>query len=159
MKHYLTALHCFSAALLLSVAFCCPDAAARSGDEHPDDIVGVYYVSHQNEESKVRIFRQPDGTYSAQVTWIRDSLDRSGSLRLDEKNPDRSLRSVPCNRIMIMEGLTYDCMSERWEGGKIYDPTRGIRANVSCDFDPDGRLRVRGSLLGISQTIYWVKLD
>lgn len=159
MKHPLIALHCFSAAFLLALALSCPDAEARPGDEHPDEIVGVYYVSHQNEESKVRIFRLPDGTYSAQVMWIRDSLDRSGNLRLDEKNPDRSLRSVPCNRIMIMEGLTYNCGKERWDGGKIYDPTRGIRANVSCDFDPDGRLRVRGSLLGISQTIYWVKLD
>lgn len=159
MRRYLTALHCFSAAVLLSAVFSCADASARPGDEHPDDIVGVYHVAHQNEESKVRIYRLPDGTYSAQVMWIRDSLDRNGRLRLDEKNPDRSLRSVPCNRIMIMSGLTYNSGKERWEGGKIYDPTRGIRANVSCDFDPDGRLRVRGSLLGISQTIFWDKLD
>lgn len=142
------------------MAFPCADAMARDrGDGHSDDIVGVYYVAHQGEESKVRIYRQEDGTYSAQVLWIRDSLDRKGNLRLDEKNPDKSLRSVPCNRITIMSGLEYDCGEAKWKGGKIYDPTRGIKANVSCDFDADGRLRVRGSLLGISRTIYWEKLD
>ena len=130
-----------------------------SAREEPDDIIGVYYVRHQDEESKVRIYRQPDDTYSAQVLWIKDSLDRNGRLRLDEKNPDRSLRNVPCNRIVIINGLKYDSSKERWSGGKIYDPTRGLRANVVCDFEPDGRLRVRGSLLGISQTVYWDKIE
>lgn len=125
---------------------------------HPDDIIGVYYVAHEGEESRVRVFRETDGTFSAQVLWIRDSLDRRGNLRLDEKNPDRSLRDIPCNRILIMKGLKFNSAKLRWDDGKIYDPTRGIRANVMCEFEPDGRLRVRGSLLGISQSVYWDKI-
>ena len=124
-----------------------------------DDIVGVYYVSHEREESRVRIYKASDGTYGAQVLWIRDSLDRNGNLRLDEKNPDRSLRNIPCNRIEIIKGLRYDAGKERWSGGKIYDPTRGIRANVTCDIVDEGKtLKVRGSLLGIAQTVYWDRI-
>ncbi len=151
MNRFLFHFALFSAAIMI--------VQPLSAREEPDDITGVYYVRHQDEESKVRIYRQPDDTYSAQVLWIKDSLDRNGRLRLDEKNPDRSLRNVPCNRIVIINGLKYDSSKERWSGGKIYDPTRGLRANVVCDFEPDGRLRVRGSLLGISQTVYWDKIE
>ena len=151
MNRFLFHFALFSAAIMI--------VQPLSAREEPDDIIGVYYVRHQDEESKVRIYRQPDDTYSAQVLWIKDSLDRNGRLRLDEKNPDRSLRNVPCNRIVIINGLKYDSSKERWSGGKIYDPTRGLRANVVCDFEPDGRLRVRGSLLGISQTVYWDKIE
>ena len=153
MKRLLTGiLSAVAASLLLSPL--CSSASGR----HPDDIAGVYFVSHEGEESRVRIFREDDGSYSARVLWIRDSLDRDGNLRLDEKNPDRSLRDVPCNRILIMKGLKYNPAKDRWDDGKIYDPTRGIRANVMCEFGTDGRLRVRGSILGISQSVYWDKV-
>ena len=146
----------FSAVILMFPAFL--HCEEPSCPEDPDNIVGVYFVSHEGEESRVRIFRQPDDTYSAQVLWIKDSLDRDGNLRLDARNPDKSLRNVPCNRIIIMKGLKYDSEKGRWSG-KVYDPTRGIRANATCSFDPDGRLRVRGSLLGISETVWWKKLE
>lgn len=147
------------AGIAFAVFSICASAAGACGEDPADDIVGVYYVAHEDEESRVRIFRQNDDTYSAQVMWIRDSLDRDGNLRLDAKNPDRTLRDVPCNRIVIMTGLKYDSEKRRWNSGKIYDPTRGIRANVVCDFASDGRLRVRGSLLGISQSVWWDKVE
>ena len=41
---------------------------------------------------------------------------------------------------------------------KIYDPQRGIRAKLTAWFTADGRLALKGSLFGISETVYWTKL-
>ncbi len=123
----------------------------------PDDIVGEYYVCHEGEESRVRFSKMDDGTYSAQVIWVRNRLDENGNVRLDEKNPDKSLRNVECDKIVLIEGLVYDVKKQRWSGGKIYDPIRGIRANATCYFSPEGVLNVKGSLMGFSETVHWKK--
>lgn len=122
-----------------------------------DNIVGIYSLEHKGERSKVEISRQSDGTYTVQVIWVENCLDKNGNVRLDEKNPDKSLRSVPCDKIVIIKGLRYKPEESRWSDAKIYDPVRGIRANVRCWFDENGHLKVRGSLLGLSETVTWVK--
>lgn len=123
-----------------------------------DSIIGEYDLNHQGEVSKVRISKCDDGTYTAQVFWVKDRLDEDGKVRLDEKNPDKSLRHTPCDEIVLIKGLKYNQGKQRWDDTKVYDPTRGIRANVVCEFQEDGRLRVRGSILGFSQSVYWKKV-
>ena len=125
-------------------------------NSHPDAIIGTYWLEHEGEVSKVRVFKCKDGTYSAQCIYLQDSIDKkTGKLRMDTKNPDKSLRNIPSNRTIILRGLCYNAKRLRWDSGRIYDPTRGIRVQCTCEFMPDGRLRVRGSLLGIGQSIYW----
>ena len=123
----------------------------------PDGITGTYYVSHGGENSKVRIFRDSDGTFTARVIWVENKFDRNGNVRLDEKNPDKSLRTTPCDQITIIEGLEFNPAKKRWDKGKIYDPIRGIRANVSCVFVSPDSLKVRGTLMGFGETIYWTR--
>ena len=125
----------------------------------PDRIVGLYYAAHQGEESKIRIFKEDDGSYTAQVIWVKDNLDENGEVEKDVKNPDKSMRNVPCNRIVLITGLEYNQSKHRWDGGKVYDPTRGIRANATCFFGDDGKFRLKGSLLGFSQTVIWEKIS
>ena len=134
----------------------------------PDGITGTYFVSHEGENSKVRIYAAQDGSFTAQIIWVEDRLDSDGNVRLDEKNPDKSLRTTPCDQITIIEGLEFNPAKKRWDKGKIYDPTRGIRANVSCVgiranvscvfVSPDS-LKVRGTLMGFGETIYWTRED
>ena len=134
-------------------------AFAQTGlNSSADSIIGEYEVNHQGEFTKVRVTKEDDGTYKAQVFWVENRLDESGNVRLDEKNPDKSLRHVECDEIVLISGLKYDGGRNKWGGTKVYDPTRGIRANVVCEFQNDGTLRVKGSLLGFSQSIYWKKL-
>ena len=123
-----------------------------------DAILGEYEVIHQGENTKVRITKDTDGTYRAQVFWVENRLDRNGNVRLDEKNPDKTLRHVECDKIVLISGMRYDEQKQKWTDAKVYDPTRGIRANVSCEFQEDGSLRVKGSLFGFSQSIFWKKL-
>ena len=97
-------------------------------------------------------------------SWTDDEidgriLDEDGNVRLDEKNPDRSLRHVECDKIVLFSGLKYEPSKDKWSDAKLYDPTRGIRANMTCEFEADGKLKVKGSLLGFSQSIYWIPLE
>ncbi len=124
-----------------------------------DKIVGIYYVAHQGEESKVKIFEAEDGTYTAQVIWMKDNLDENGEVIKDVKHPDKSKRDTPCDRIILIQGMKYNEKKNEWGEAKVYDPTRGIKANVTCSFDYDTKLRVRGSLLGFGETVFWEKIE
>ncbi len=83
-------------------------AAQEKLNENEDNVIGEYLVSHQGEESKIRVTKNDDGTFTGQVFWVKNRLDKKGNVRLDTKNPDRSLRDVPCDRIVILKGLKYN---------------------------------------------------
>lgn len=133
--------------------------AQNAKNEKSDAIVGTYSLTHGGYQSKVRVFKLKNGTYNAQCIWLKDSLDpKTGKLLTDVKNPDKSLRNVPCNKAIIINGLKYNADKKCWDGGKIYDPTRGIRANCTAEFNNEGKLKVRGQLMGMGETIYWTPI-
>ena len=133
------------------------DGQAVKNNESGDNIVGLYSTVHGGENTKIRVTKTGD-TYMAQVVWVENRLDKKGNVRLDEKNPDKSLRSVECDKIVLMKNLKYDSSKKMWGDTKIYDPTRGINANVKCSFSGDGVLIVKGSLLGITATLKWIPI-
>ena len=133
------------------------DGQAVKNNESGDNIVGLYSTVHGGENTKIRVTKTGD-TYMAQVVWVENRLDKKGNVRLDEKNPDKSLRSVECDKIVLMKNLKYDSSKKMWGDTKIYDPTRGINANVKCSFSDDGVLFVKGSLLGITVTLKWIPI-
>ena len=134
-------------------------ASALFAQNDPDRIVGVYLATYEGEESKVSIFKDGDGKYTAQVIWVKDKYDEDGNLKVDEKNPDKSKRNTPCDEIVLIEKMSYNSKKDVWTDAKIYDPVRGIKANADCSFEPDGRLKVRGSVMGIGMSVYWDKLE
>lgn len=91
--------------------------------------------------------------------YLRDIYDKNGKKILDEKNPDKSLRNIPCDQIVLIKGLKYNAAKHQWDGAKIYDPQRGLRVNVTINFTNEGRLRLHASVLGIGETIYWDKIE
>lgn len=124
-----------------------------------DDILGDYYSKQGTDEYKVRISKKADGRYKAQIFWVSDPIDHeTGKIALDPKNPDKSLREVPCDRIVLIDGLKFNEKKNHWDGAKIYDPQRGIKVAVTTHFESDGRLAVRGSVLGIGETVHWQKI-
>lgn len=145
--------------LLLFLASFLSAPAQNSKNNTPNAIVGTYSVNHGGQQSKVRVYKEKNGTYTAQCIWLKDSIDpKTGKMVVDEKNPDKSLRHTPCNQIIIFHSLEYNAKKHRWDSGKVYDPTRGIVANCTCEFQQDGRLKMRGSLMGIGETILWTPL-
>ncbi|MGM9748056.1 MAG: DUF2147 domain-containing protein [Candidatus Cryptobacteroides sp.] len=133
------------------------DGQAVKNNESGDNIVGLYSTVHGGENTKIRVTKT-GSTYMAQVVWVENRLDKNGKVRLDEKNPDKSMRSVECDKIVLMKNLKYDSSKKMWGDTKIYDPTRGINANVKCSFSDDGVLVVKGSLLGITVTLKWIPI-
>ncbi|MBR1849884.1 MAG: DUF2147 domain-containing protein [Bacteroidales bacterium] len=123
-----------------------------------DNIVGTYEGVQEGYKFRAKIEKSAPSTYRAQVIWMEHDRDANGHKLLDSKNPDKALRSTPCDRIELISGLTYDAKKQHWSGAKIYDPLRGIRANVRCWFQNESELHLRGSLLGISETVVWKKI-
>jgi uncharacterized protein (DUF2147 family) len=144
---------------LLMLLFPLLFAWTLSAQDVADAILGNYKSTQDGYEFKARISKKTDGTYIAKVYWIKDAIDpATGEKRKDVKNPNKALRDTPCDRIVLMDGLRYNAEKNQWGETKVYDPLRGIRANVVVRFLPDGRLAVKGSLLGISETVYWTRV-
>lgn len=122
-----------------------------------DNIVGTYLGDQNGDKFQAKIVKLSNGTYQGQVIWMANDKDSKGNKRYDTKNPDKSLRNTPCDRIVLFSGLKYDADKKQWGDTKIYDPQRGIKAKMTATFEKDGRLRVKGSVLGISESVYWTK--
>ena len=122
-----------------------------------DNIIGVYCGGEGKDAFKVKIVKMSDGTYKGQVCWVAQLYDENGNLDVDDKNPDKSLRNTPANKIVLFTGLKYNAQKKQWDGTKIYDPNRGIKANMTATFDGPKTLKIRGTVLGIGETEVWTR--
>lgn len=123
-----------------------------------DNIVGTYTGVENGMKYRTKVTKLANGTYKGQMVWLEVTKDEKGNPILDKKNPDKNLRNVPIDKVVFFTGLKYNSKEKRWDGTKIYDPNRGVRANLTAEFLPDGRLHLKGSLLGISGSAYWTKV-
>ena len=133
--------------------------AAFAQNEKADNIVGNYICGSGKDAYKVEITKQADGNgYKCQIFWVADPLDENGKPSLDTKNPDKSLRSVPMDRVVLFKDLKYNAEKQHWTDTKIYDPNRGIKVKVTLNFDDSKTLKVRGTVLGIGETVTWKRI-
>ena len=146
MKRFLLALAALFAALSLSAQ-----------NNNGDNILGVYNAGKGKDAYKVKFEKITDGTYRAQICWVATKVKEDGSPNVDSKNPDKSLRNTPMDKVVLISGLKYNKEKQRWDGAKIYDPNRGIRVNVTISFDSPKVLGVRGTVFGIGETVLWNK--
>lgn len=147
----------FIVALICAVAFSLP-AVSQSLNNNPDDILGEYLTDRGGSKSKVRVTKDANGTYSAQIFWVENPLDKNGNKRKDVKNPDKKLRNTDIDKVVIVTGLKYDKEEKEWNGAKIYDPSKGFRVNVEAEFIEPNKLKLFGNVWGIGTTIYWQKI-
>lgn len=143
--------------LICALAMIMPSMA--QDNSKADNIIGEYLTDRGGSKSKVRVTKETDGTYTAQVFWVEHPLDAEGNKRKDVKNPDKELRKVDIDQVIIIKGLEYNTKDQKWGDTKIYDPSMGIRVNVTAEFVEPKKLKLRGTILGIGTTIYWTKLD
>ena len=144
--------------LLCLFAFVATAQAQHSSNNNPDAIVGNYLTDRGGSKSKVRVTKNSDGTYDAQVYWVENPYGKDGKKRKDEKNPDKALRNVDVDQIVIVKGVQYDAKEKRWAGAKIYDPTKGIRVNATAEFETADKLKLRGTIMGVGVTLYWTRI-
>ena len=143
--------------ILCAMAFCLPSMAQGINDK-ADNIIGEYLTDRGGHKSKVRVTKNANGTYNAQVFWVENPNDKDGKKRKDVKNPDKALRNVDIDKVVIVEGLKYDAAKKQWGGAKIYDPTKGIKVNATAEFETADKLKLRGKVLGVGVTLYWTRI-
>ena len=81
-----------------------------------------------------------------------------GNKRKDVKNPDKQLRNVDIDKVVLVKGLKYDAKKSEWNGAEIYDPTTGLKVCVDVEFENPTKLKLFGNILGIGKKIYWTKI-
>lgn len=133
-------------------------AQTKGDNAVANSILGDYESVQGKDHFKAHVTQNNDGTFKAQIFWIENDKDENGNKLLDANNPDKSLRNVPVDQIVLFDGLQYDADDKEWNGTKIYDPQRGIRAKLTCQFQSDGKLMLKGSVIGISEKVYWTKI-
>ena len=150
MKKFITTIIC-------AMIFAIP-AMAQGINDKADNIVGEYLTDRGGSKSKVRITKNAQGTYDAQVFWVEKPLDKDGKKRKDVKNPDKSLRNVDLDKVILVKGLKYDAKGKEWTDTKIYDPGSGKIYSVDIEFKDANTLKVYGNILGIGKTVYWTRI-
>ena len=155
--HFLNNMKKFIFTLIAAIAFAMP-SVSQSLNNKADDIVGEYLTDRGGSKSKVRVTKSVDGTYMAQIFWVENPLDKNGNKRKDVNNPDKKLRNVDIDKVVIVKGLKYDAEEKEWNGAKIYDPSKGFRVNVEAEFVEPKKLKLFGNIWGIGTTIYWTKI-
>lgn len=140
------------AALFFALSATVANASPNPGDR----ILGVYKAVKDGAVSKVRVSKNEDNTYKAQVIWVEKEYNADGTLRTDLKNPDPQKRNTPSSQIVLIESVSYD--DGEWKNGKIYDPTKGDVYRVVITFKDEKTLRVRGYLGPFSKSVYWEKI-
>ena len=124
-----------------------------------DNILGNYLSIKDGGKSKIKISKAADGTYTAQVYWVERALDANGNKRKDVKNPDKSLRNIDLDKVVLIKGLKYDADDKEWTDTKIYDPGSGKIYSVDIEFKDAKTLKVYGNMLGIGKTVYWTRIE
>lgn len=145
--------------ILILMAFICasPMVAQSVLNDKADNIVGTYSGKQGDDRFRAKIVKLTDGTYRGQVIWMERDKDAKGNKILDTKNPDKNLRSKPADQVVLFSGLKYDTKKRCWNDTKIYDPQRGLKASMTAEFVADGRLRIKGTVLGIGESVFWNK--
>ena len=144
--------------MMIFCAIVLTPALAQGLNDNGDNILGEYLTERGGTKSKVRVTKNADGTYNAQVFWEK-LYDEDGNKRKDVKNPDKSLRDVYVDEIILVKGLKYIPEDKEWGDAKIYDPTMGIKVNATAEFVEPNKLKLRGTILGIGKTLYWQRIS
>ena len=97
-------------------------------------------------DAKVEIY-ESNGKLNGKIVWLQKGPDTK-----DSHNTDEKLRSRKLMGVNILSGLTKK--SEKWEGGRIYNPKNG--KNYKCSIWLDGdKLKVRGYIGFLYETQTW----
>ena len=128
----------------------------------PDDILGAW--NNQEKDARIEITKCGE-KYCGKIVWIKipDYPEGStegvpGTPKLDNNNPDPTLRSKPRLGLEIVYGFVF-AGENRWTDGKVYDPKNGKTYSGKMTLVAPNQLDLRGyigiSLLG--RTTSWTR--
>ena len=137
--------------IILSFIFAVVSLAVSSAQ----DVIGKWKL--EDGSAIVEVY-QDGNVYNGKIVWLKNPTEADGTPALDDKNPDKSLRSRQVLGLNMLHGLKKD--GGKYAGGKIYDPGNGKTYNCSMKVEGD-ILRVRGSLDAkglLGRTMDWFRV-
>lgn len=121
-------------------------AAVSSNASEKPEVFGFWQT--EGNSSKIEIY--PCGDYlCGKVAWLKHPNFMNagdgpiGSVKVDRKNPDPSMRSRPILGLQVIEGLT-PVGNDKWEHGKCYDPESGNTYKCRMHLASPDKLEMRG---------------
>lgn len=130
---------------LFIISFFSADVLSQNADK----ILGYWLT--QDGDSQVKIFKAKDGKYYGDIKWLKTPTREDGSIKLDDKNPDKELSKKQILGLQILKGFSFDADDNEWVDGTIYDPKSGKTYKCFMWFDKGDNvtLHVKG-FIGIS---------
>ena len=113
-----------------------------------------------NEEGKAKfeIYKCGD-KLCGKIVSLKEPL-RNGKPKLDENNPNKSLRNKPLIGLPFMKDFEYDG-DNKWDEGTIYDPESGKTYSCYMKMVSKDKMEVKG-YIGISligRTQHWTRVE
>ncbi len=94
----------------------------------------------------IEVYKQAND-YKAKIVWFKEVNDKVRNERLDEKNPDKTLRTRKWIGMDVLRNLHYDAENDEWIDGVIYDAKHGREWDSIAWINRDHMLKVKG---------YWI---
>jgi uncharacterized protein (DUF2147 family) len=117
------------------------------------EITGVWLT--QDKEVKVEIYEN-NGKYFGKTIWLKNPNTKNGNPRLDERNPNQSLRKRSLLNLVILTDFIYE--DKEWIDGRLYDPNEGETYSCKMWLENPKVLKVRGYVGFLYETETWTKL-
>ncbi len=112
-----------------------------NGQNNENAILGRWIT--EKGDCIVDVYKQVS-EFKAKVVWVNDKGKTPMSEWVDEKNPDRSLRSRKIIGIEVLHNLRYNADDNKWQDGLIYDASSGKQWDSVVWLTKDNLLKVKG---------------
>lgn len=139
----------------LFVLAICLISSSLSAQTQAKAIVGEWL--NEDKDAKVTIYEQGDKFYG-KVSWLKEPNDDNGKPRVDEENPDASLRKRPISGLVLLKNFSFQ--EGEWKSGTIYDPKNGKTYDCYMELLAPNKLKIRGYVMGmraLGRTTYWTR--
>lgn len=148
----------FIITLLFGMAVSAGLALVSASADEGDRLLGVWQPS--NGRARVKI--EKIGTkYYGKIVWLKEPIDpETGKPKVDKRNPDESMQSVPLKGYRMLKDFVYKGDDE-WSDGTIYDPLSGSTYSCTIKMKNANTLDIRG-YIGVStfgRTDVWKRLQ
>lgn len=110
----------------------------------PQDRICGKWISEE-KNCIIQVYKNGN-EYGAKLTWFDDSDDKTKpmNMRVDTKNPDKTLQSRKLIGMDVADNLTYNPETNSWENGLIYDAKSGRTWSSAASLSREGLLKVTG---------------
>ena len=120
------------------------------------NIEGNWYNAEKT--SKISIYKTTSGHYAGKIIWLKEPNDATGNPKVDNKNPDKSLRTRPLLNLVIVKALSPKG-DNKYADGTIYDPKSGNTYSSKAELTSANTMKLRG-FIGVSlvgRTEVWTR--